>query len=171
MTAAPAPHPGRGTPAPAAKPAPPPAKPAVKAPAQTSPGHPQAPPTFVGEPVKRWRWPSTGRVVRNFSQTRHKGIDIAGNRGDPVEAVAAGKVVYAGTGILGLGELLIVKHNDIYLSAYGHNDRLLVAEGDTVRAGQVIARKGSTGTDTVKLHFEIRKAGKPIDPVRVLPPR
>jgi lipoprotein NlpD len=101
----------------------------------------------------------------------HKGIDIAGNTGDPVVAVAAGKVVYAGTGIVGFGELLIVKHNDEYLSAYGHNDRLLVTEGQVVAAGQTIAEKGSSGTDTVKLHFEIRKEGKPIDPQRVLPRR
>lgn len=126
---------------------------------------------FEGKPVTRWRWPSSGKVVRGFSQSRHKGIDLAGQRGDAVEAVAAGKVVYAGTGILGLGELLIIKHNEVYLSAYGHNDSLLVAEGDLVKTGQRIARKGSTGTDTVKLHFEIRKAGKPIDPQRVLPKR
>jgi lipoprotein NlpD len=85
--------------------------------------------------------------------------------------VADGTVVYAGTGIVGFGELLIVKHNEIYLSAYGHNDRLLVKENDSVRAGQQIARKGSSGTDTVKLHFEIRKEGKPVDPLRLLPPR
>ena len=86
-------------------------------------------------------------------------------------AVAPGKVVYAGTGIVGFGELLIVKHNEVYLSAYGHNDRLLVAEGQTVSAGQKIAAKGSSGTDTVKLHFEIRKEGKPIDPKKLLPRR
>jgi lipoprotein NlpD len=101
----------------------------------------------------------------------HKGIDIAGNRGDPVYAVADGVVVYAGTGIVGFGELLIVKHNDVYLSAYGHNSRLLVRENEVVRAGQRIAEKGSSGTDTVKLHFEIRKEGKPIDPLRLLPRR
>ena len=101
----------------------------------------------------------------------HKGIDIAGKRGDPIRAVAAGKVVYAGTGIVGFGELLIVKHNDVYLSAYGHNDRLLVAEGNWVAAGQKIAEKGSSGTDTVKLHFEIRREGKPVDPQRLLPRR
>jgi lipoprotein NlpD len=88
-----------------------------------------------------------------------------------VVAAAAGKVVYAGTGIVGFGELLILKHNEVYLSAYGHNDRLLVAEGQTVTAGQTIAEKGSSGTDSVKLHFEIRKEGKPIDPQRVLPRR
>ena len=88
-----------------------------------------------------------------------------------MKAVAAGKVVYAGTGIVGFGELLIVKHNDVYLSAYGHNDRLLVAEDDVVKAGQTIAEKGSSGTDRVKLHFEIRKEGKPVDPQRFLPRR
>jgi lipoprotein NlpD len=122
-----------------------------------------------GAPVSSWRWPTVGRVTRGYSSTVHKGIDIDGNKGDAIYAVAAGSVVYAGTGIVGYGELLIVKHNTIYLSAYGHNNRLLVAEGDTVRAGQKIAEKGSSGTDTVKLHFEIRKEGKPIDPKRLLP--
>ena len=126
---------------------------------------------YAGGPVKSWRWPAEGRVSRGFSGSVHKGIDIAGTRGEAVVATAAGKVVYAGTGIVGFGELLIVKHNEQYLSAYGHNDRLLVAEGDTVSAGQKIAEKGSSGTDTVKLHFEIRKDGKPIDPIRLLPRR
>ena len=121
--------------------------------------------------ITGWRWPSAGRVTRRYSASVHKGVDISGRRGDPIYAVAAGKVVYAGTGIVGFGELLIIKHNDIYLSAYGHNDRLLVQENDVVRAGQQIAQKGSSGTDTVKLHFEIRKEGKPIDPLRLLPPR
>ena len=125
----------------------------------------------VGGPVKTWRWPTSGRVVRSYSSTVHKGIDIGGSRGDAIQAVAAGQVVYAGTGIVGLGELVIVKHNDIYLSAYGHNNKLLVSEGDAVKAGQKIAEKGSSGTDTVRLHFEIRKEGKPIDPLRLLPKR
>jgi lipoprotein NlpD len=127
--------------------------------------------SYAGRAVSAWRWPTSGRVIRGYSASLHKGIDISGKRGDAVQAVAAGKVVYAGTGIVGFGELLIVKHNEIYLSAYGHNDRLLVAEGDTVRAGQKIAEKGSSGTDTVKLHFEIRKEGKPVDPQRLLPRR
>ena len=127
--------------------------------------------TWSGATVKNWRWPTSGRVTRGYSSSVHKGIDIAGKRGDDVVAVAAGKVVYAGTGIVGFGELLIVKHNDVYLSAYGHNDRLLVAEGQQVGAGQKIAEKGSSGTDVVKLHFEIRREGKPIDPIRVLPKR
>lgn len=126
---------------------------------------------YTGAAVGAWLWPTEGRVIRKYSPTVHKGINIDGKRGDPIRAVAPGKVVYAGTGIVGLGELLIVKHNDIYLSAYAHNDRLLVAEGDTVSAGQQIAEKGSSGTDVVKLHFEIRKEGKPIDPLRLLPRR
>ncbi|QIB67484.1 peptidoglycan DD-metalloendopeptidase family protein [Kineobactrum salinum] len=134
---------------------------------------PAAPPTAAAvlAPVTAWRWPTPGRVTRGYSATVHKGIDIGGQRGDPVVAVAAGQVVYAGTGIVGFGELLIVKHDDVHLSAYGHNDRLLVAEGELVRAGQEIAKKGSTGTDSVKLHFEIRREGKPLDPLHFLPPR
>jgi len=127
--------------------------------------------TYSGATVEAWLWPTRGSVTRGYSESVHKGIDVAGARGDPVVAAAAGKVVYAGTGIVGFGELLILKHNEIYLSAYGHNDRLLVAEGQTVTAGQTIAEKGSSGTDSVKLHFEIRKEGKPIDPQRVLPRR
>lgn len=118
-----------------------------------------------------WQWPASGPVSRGYSATVHKGIDIGGESGDPVYAAAAGKVVYAGTGIVGFGELIIVKHNDRYLSAYGHNRRLLVAEGSAVKAGQKIALKGNTGTDKVKLHFEIRRAGKPIDPLQRLPRR
>lgn len=122
-------------------------------------------------PVTAWLWPAAGPVTRGYSATVHKGIDIGGQRGDAVVAVAAGDVVYAGTGIVGFGELVIIKHDDVYLSAYGHNDRLLVAEGDRVSAGQQIAEKGSSGTDTVKLHFEIRQEGRPIDPLRLLPRR
>jgi lipoprotein NlpD len=126
---------------------------------------------WEGVAVKAWRWPASGKVTRGYSSTVHKGIDIGGQRGDDINAVAAGKVVYAGTGIVGFGQLLIVKHNELYLSAYGHNNRLLVVEGDQVRAGQKIAEKGSSGTDKVKLHFEIRKEGKPINPQRLLPRR
>jgi len=122
-------------------------------------------------PVTAWLWPASGPVTRGYSATVHKGIDIGGQRGDPVVAVAGGDVVYAGTGIVGFGELLIIKHDDVYLSAYGHNDRLLVSEGERVSAGQKIAEKGSSGTDTVKLHFEIRQEGRPIDPLRLLPRR
>ncbi len=119
--------------------------------------------------VTGWRWPTVGKVSRGYSASVHKGIDISGKRGDAIVAVAAGKVVYAGSGIVGYGDLLIIKHNEIYLSAYGHNNRLLVKEGETVKVGQKIAEKGSSGTDTVKLHFEIRKEGKPVDPQEHLP--
>jgi len=167
--------------------APPPGIDPVPAAATPPPGAPSLPPAaaapppaaavaavnepFTGAPVAAWRWPTAGRVTRTYSGTVHKGIDIDGRRGDPVHAAATGKVVYAGTGIVGFGELLIVKHNDTHLSAYGHNDRLLVTEGQIVQAGQQIAEKGSSGTDTVKLHFEIRQEGKPIDPLRLLPRR
>ena len=123
------------------------------------------------QPVSRWRWPSAGKVIRTYSSNRHKGIDIAGKRGDPVKAVAAGRVVYAGTGVTGYGSLLIIKHNDTYLSAYGHNERLLVSENMSIQAGQQIATMGSSGTDTVKLHFELRRRGQPIDPLTLLPRR
>ncbi len=134
----------------------------------TSPTPQAAPPSRA---VDGWRWPTRGRVVRGYSTSVHKGIDIDGKRGDPIYAVAHGTVVYAGTGIVGMGELVIVKHNDIYLSAYAHNDRLLVGEGERVRAGQKIATKGNSGTDEVKLHFEIRKEGKPVNPATLLPRR
>ncbi len=122
-------------------------------------------------PVDHWSWPAEGRVSRAYSAKRHKGIDLDGERGAPVMATAAGVVVYAGTGVTGYGALLIVKHNDTYLSAYGHNDALLAAEGQQVDAGQVIARMGSTSSDSVKLHFEIRRNGRPVNPMTLLPQR
>ena len=125
----------------------------------------------VNAPVSAWLWPGEGAVSRAFSSELHKGIDIEGQRGDPVKAAANGLVVYAGTGVTGYGALLIVKHNDTYLSAYGHNDALLAVEGEWVEAGQVIAKMGSTGTDSVKLHFEIRKSGQPVSPTVLLPRR
>jgi lipoprotein NlpD len=154
---------------PASKPRPPESKPPETKPAtKPAPASAQA---YTGVAVSKWRWPTNGSVTRRYSSNIHKGIDIGGKRGDSILAVAQGKGVYAGTGIVGFGELLIIKHNEEYLSAYGHNDRLLVREGQVVQAGQAIARKGSSGTDTVKLHFEIRKEGKPIDPQRLLPKR
>lgn len=120
-----------------------------------------------------WHWPTKGKVISTFGSggSVHKGIDIAGKLGEPVIATAAGRVVYAGSGILGYGNLLIVKHSEQYLSAYGHNSRLLVKEGAEVKARQKIAEKGNSGTNKVKLHFEIRREGKPIDPIRMLPRR
>ncbi len=122
-------------------------------------------------PVGRWRWPSEGQVVQRYASHPRKGIDVAGERGSAIRATAAGNVVYAGTGVTGYGALIIVKHNEEYLSAYGHNDELLVREGDRVQAGQQIARMGSSGTDKVKLHFQIRRRGKPVDPQKLLPSR
>lgn len=151
--------------------APPPTPPPAVAPSAPSPPPPAPPPLNPQGKVSAWLWPASGPVTRGYQSNVHKGIDIGGERGDPVRAVADGVVVYAGTGIVGFGELLIVKHNDIYISAYGHNDRLLVGENAVVRAGQTIAEKGSSGTDTVKLHFEIRKEGKPVDPLKLLPRR
>jgi lipoprotein NlpD len=151
---------------PRASPAPPVTRPPSPAVATAATVKPSTTPAVAG-----WRWPTTGRVVRGYSSSVHKGIDISGQRGDAIQAVADGTVVYAGTGIVGMGELVIVKHSEIYLSAYAHNERLLVGEGERVRAGQKIATKGSSGTDSVKLHFEIRREGKPIDPQKLLPPR
>ena len=118
-----------------------------------------------------WIWPATGKVVAGFSESANlKGIDIAGKAGQPVVASAAGKVVYAGTGLRGYGKLIIVKHNNTFLSAYAHNRELAVKEGQQVAKGQKIAEMGDTDSDQVKLHFEIRRLGKPVDPAKFLPP-
>lgn len=158
-----------------ARPAPPSAK-TAPAPGQASPApvaavSAKAASGAVPAASASWRWPAAGRVVRRFDGTLNKGIDIAGPRGDVVRATRAGRVVYAGTGIAGYGLMLILRHSEEYLSAYGHSDALLVKEGDAVRAGQGVARRGSSGTDSVKLHFEIRRHGRPLDPLSVLPER
>jgi lipoprotein NlpD len=121
----------------------------------------------------QWRWPVRGSLLSSFQGTNalNKGIDLGGKLGEPVLAAAGGQVVYSGNGLRGYGKLLIVKHNETYLSAYAHNDRLLVKEGDFVKAGQRIADMGSSGTDRVKLHFEIRRDGTPVDPMKFLPRR
>lgn len=120
-----------------------------------------------------WTWPANGALIGRFSSngSLNKGIDLAGELGEPVSAASDGSVVYAGSGLRGYGELVIIKHSDTYVSAYGHNRRLLVREGQQVKVGQVIAEMGSTGTDRVKLHFEIRRQGKPVDPLQYLPKR
>lgn len=130
-----------------------------------------APALVAGNPD--WRWPVKGRVIAAFGASTglNQGIDISGKLGDSVRAAAAGQVVYAGSGLRGYGNLVIIKHNDTYLSAYAHNRRLKVAEGDAVKAGEVIAEMGSSGTDSVHLHFEIRRDGKPVDPIGYLPKR
>lgn len=132
---------------------------------------PEAPRRSDNVAVRGWLWPAGGRVLRGFDATLHKGIDIGGERGDAVRAAAGGRVVYAGSGIAGYGLMLILRHNDEYLSAYGHNEELLVTEGAIVRPGDPVARRGSSGTDGVKLHFEIRRRGRPVDPRKLLPPR
>jgi lipoprotein NlpD len=121
--------------------------------------------------VSKWVWPAQGKVLRGFQADSpgKKGVDIGGRHGQPVVAAAEGRVVYSGSGLVGYGRLIIIKHSDSLLSAYGHNSRLLVKEGERVKAGQVIARMGSSGTDGTRLYFEIRKDGKPVDPLRYLP--
>jgi lipoprotein NlpD len=118
-----------------------------------------------------WGWPAPGNtsVLATFDEVKNKGLDIGGKSGDPVLAAADGRVVYAGAGLRGYGNLIILKHNNTYLTAYAHNQTLLVKEDQSVRKGQKIAEMGSSDTDRVKLHFEIRRQGKPVDPVAFLP--
>ncbi len=116
-----------------------------------------------------WRWPLKGVIVRNYAQTGRKGIDIASTSGSHVRAAAAGKVVYSGSGLVGYGKLVIIKHGETYLSAYGNNHRLLVREGQKVRAGQMISELGKRAAKRPVLHFEIRRQGDPVDPLRFLP--
>jgi lipoprotein NlpD len=118
-----------------------------------------------------WMWPSDGRIVATFDEGKNKGIDIAGKMGQQVMAAGSGKVMYAGSGIRGYGNLVIVKHSNNLLSAYAHNRTILVKEGQNVTKGQAIAEMGDSDADTVKLHFEIRQQGKPVDPSKFLPSR
>jgi lipoprotein NlpD len=119
--------------------------------------------------VKTWIWPANGRVIRKFSpKTGSSGIDIMGKIGTPIRASAAGRVVYAGNGLRGYGNLVIIKHNQSYLSAYAHHRRILVKQGRYVKQGQKIAEMGSSGSNQVKLHFEIRRNGNPTDPLRYI---
>jgi len=115
----------------------------------------------------KWIWPARGTVVKYFSAA-NRGINIANDLGTPIYATASGKVVYCGDGLRGYGKLIIIKHNNLYLSAYAHNRKILVKEGDWVKKGHQIAEMGATGTDKVMLHFEIRRAGKPINPTSLL---
>ncbi|RGE42344.1 LysM peptidoglycan-binding domain-containing protein [Comamonas testosteroni] len=116
-------------------------------------------------------WPASGSLIAGFDEQRNKGYDISGKAGDPVVAAADGRVVYAGAGLRGYGNLIILKHNNTYLTAYAHNQSLLVKEDQSVKKGQKIAEMGSTDADRVKLHFEVRRQGKPVDPSRYLPSR
>jgi lipoprotein NlpD len=146
-------------------------KPATTAPTTSAPVVATVP--AAERAVGGWTWPANGVLIGKFASngSLNKGIDIAGDLGQPVFAASDGAVVYAGSGLRGYGELIIIKHSDTYVSAYGHNRRLLVREGQQVKAGQSIAEMGSTGTDRVKLHFEIRRQGKPVDPLQFLPRR
>lgn len=118
-----------------------------------------------------WIWPTKGAVLAGFDEVKNKGLDIGGVAGDPVLAAADGRVVYVGAGLRGYGNLIILKHNNTYLTAYAHNQTLLIKEDQTVRKGQKIAEMGSSDADRVKLHFEVRRQGKPVDPAKYLPPR
>jgi lipoprotein NlpD len=161
---------------PAATPVAPAAPPATKVAMPTTPPTvaPVVPVPAVAPPASAelvWRWPADGKLIGNFGAAGGKGIDIVGQRNAPVVAVAPGKVVYSGSGLRGYGRLLIVKHSGEYLSAYAHNDSILVKEGDMVTAGQRIALMGDSDADRVMLHFEIRRYGKPLDPLKYLPER
>jgi lipoprotein NlpD len=132
---------------------------------------PEAGEAVPGSEEIAWIWPASGKLVGTFSDGGNKGIDISGKAGEAVLAAGGGKVVYSGTGLRGYGKLVIVKHNNAYLTAYAHNRNVLVKEGESVSKGQKIAEMGNTDADQVKLHFEIRRQGKPVDPLKHLPPR
>ena len=134
-----------------------------------------APPTTSIAPgqdaEEEWRWPAEGSLIGQFGEGGGKGIDIAGEKQSPVFSSAPGKVVYSGSGLRGYGKMVIVKHPGEYLTAYAHNHAILVKEGQWVKSGQKIAEMGDTESDRVKLHFEIRQYGKPVDPLKILPER
>ncbi len=158
---------GDGTPEPAPA-TPPSAAPPAAAPPAAAPATSPEPATGTQGEAVDWIWPVKGKVLAAFTEAT-KGIDIAGRKGTPVVAAAAGRVVYAGQGLRGYGKLVIIKHNETWLSAYAHNDEIVVKEQEEVKRGQKIATMGSTDADQVKLHFEVRRQGKPVDPARVLP--
>jgi lipoprotein NlpD len=176
-TASPSPTPAPGIPAPAP---PPPETVPLPPPVQTTRTTPVAPQPSIATPSaapaissKGWQWPAQGVVIRSFSPDANgkKGIDISGEPGQPIVAASSGKVVYSGGGLVGYGQLIIIKHGGDFLSAYAHNRKLLVKEGEQVTGGQMIAELGSTGVSRPMLHFEIREAGQPVDPLHYLPER
>ena len=161
------PLPGAGaepTPAPAPPAALPPLPPAAAAKPDVAPAAPVA-------AAVQWQWPAPGKLIDTFDESRSKGIDIAGNDGDPVAAAADGEVVYVGSALRGYGNLVIVKHSDEFISAYAHNRQILVKQGQAVKRGQKIAEFGRSDADRTKLHFEVRRQGKPVDPLKYLPAR
>jgi len=129
------------------------------------------PKAVAAESDINWIWPANGVVLAGFDEARNKGVDIGGKAGEPVVAAADGRVVYVGAGLRSYGNLIILKHNNLYLTAYAHNQTLLVKEDQTVTKGQKIAEMGSSDADRVKLHFELRREGKPVDPIKYLPAR
>lgn len=155
--------PGTGQPPPLLPPAVTPANPAPSPAVDSGDGGADDQPRFI--------WPTSGSMLAGFDEQRNKGLDIGGRPGDAVVAAADGRVVYSGAGLRGYGNLIILKHNNTFLTAYAHNRALLVKEDQSVQKGQKIAEMGDTDADRVKLHFEIRRQGKPVDPTRYLPPR
>jgi lipoprotein NlpD len=148
------------------------AQPSSAPPKSDAPAPPSQKPEDGGEPdAIAWMWPASGRVLAGFSEATNKGVDIFGKVGDPVFASAGGRVVYSGVGLRGYGKLVIIKHNQTYLSAYAHNSNILVKEGQNVARGQKIAEIGNSDSPQTKLHFEIRRLGKPVDPLKFLPER
>ena len=137
----------------------------------SSPGAAKVPQATPGDDEINWLWPANGPLVGGFDEIKNKGVDIGGSAGDPVLAAADGRVVYVGAGLRGYGNLIILKHNNTYLTAYAHNQALLIKEDQSVRRGQKIAEMGNSDADRVKLHFEVRRQGKPVDPIKFLPPR
>ena len=157
-------------------------KPAVVAvasaiPASAAPaGTPASTPVSAAKPAAvegeiNWLWPVSGNVLTGFDEVKNKGLDIGGSAGDPVLAAADGRVVYVGAGLRGYGNLIILKHDNVFLTAYAHNQTLLVKEDQLVARGQKIAEMGNSDADRVKLHFEVRRQGKPVDPAKYLPAR
>ena len=148
-------------------------------PPASTPAATAAAPAVVAAPVTSnggdedvgWIWPAQGSLIAGFDEAKNKGLDIGGKAGDAVVASADGRVVYAGAGLRGYGNLIILKHNNTFLTAYAHNQSLLVKEDQTVKKGQKIAEMGNSDADRVKLHFEVRRQGKPVDPARYLPAR
>ncbi|MBU0603820.1 MAG: peptidoglycan DD-metalloendopeptidase family protein [Gammaproteobacteria bacterium] len=157
----------------AAKPATAAQAPAAAAVPAATAAAPAAPAAVRTEEGVEWSWPAGGRVIARFGDGSSKGVDVAGRLGEPVLAAAGGRVVYAGEAMRGYGKLVIVKHDNTFLSAYAHNSKILVQERDTVKRGQRIAELGDSDTEAGKprLHFEIRRQGKPVDPLKYLPPR
>ncbi|MDM0120189.1 peptidoglycan DD-metalloendopeptidase family protein [Variovorax arabinosiphilus] len=149
-----------------------PSSPTAPVAAASAPAKPATPPAAAsGDEDLGWIWPAHGTLIAGFDEAKNKGLDISGKAGDSVLAAADGRVVYAGAGLRGYGNLIILKHNNTYLTAYAHNQALLVKEDQSVQKGQKIAEMGNSDADRVKLHFEIRRQGKPVDPARYLPSR